>query len=75
MAELDGKWEGMEEVNNPNLVMGVPRMIGDLLALGRPTKDKVTPRRKLIVHKQAVAYLMGEASRLGSGSVLWGKGE
>ena len=26
MAELDGKWEGMEEVNKLNLVIGVTRL-------------------------------------------------
>ena len=24
MAELEGKWEGIEEADKPNLVMGVP---------------------------------------------------
>ena len=35
MSELDGKREGMEEVNKTKLVMGVPRLRGYLLALGR----------------------------------------
>ena len=26
-AKIDGKWEGMEEVNKPNLVIGVPRCL------------------------------------------------
>ena len=28
MAETGEKWEGMEEVNKPNLVIGVPRLRG-----------------------------------------------
>ena len=35
MAKLYGKWEDMEEVNKPNLVIGVPRLRGYLLAPGR----------------------------------------
>ena len=43
MAKIDGKWEGMEEVNKPKLVIGVPRLRLDLLALGIFTKNKVSP--------------------------------
>ena len=38
MAKLDEKWEGGEEVNKPNMVIGFPRFIGYLLALGRLKK-------------------------------------
>ena len=38
MAKLDGKWEDMEEVNKPNLVIGIPRLRGYLLATGRLKK-------------------------------------
>ena len=38
LVELDGKWEGVEEVNKPKLVVGVPRLRGALLALGRLKK-------------------------------------
>ena len=34
MDELDGKWEGMKEVNKPKLVTGAPHMRGDLLGWG-----------------------------------------
>ena len=54
IAKLYGKWEGMEEVNKPNLVIGVPRLIGYLLKLGSLKKEKLTPRRKLTVHRQVL---------------------
>ena len=38
MAKLYGKWEAMEEVNKPNLVIGVPRLRGYLIAPGRAKK-------------------------------------
>ena len=38
MSKLDGKWEDMKEVNKPNLVIGVPRLRGYLLAPGRLKK-------------------------------------
>ena len=34
IAKLYGKWEGMAEVNKPNLVIVVPRLRGYILALG-----------------------------------------
>ena len=43
MSKLDGKWEGMEELNKPNLANWCSALRGDLLALGRLTKEKVTP--------------------------------
>ena len=45
MAKLYGKWEGMKEVNKPNIVIGVPRLRGYLLAPGRSKKEKVTLQR------------------------------
>ena len=45
MDKLYGKWEGMEEVNKPNVVIVVPRLRGQLLAPGRLKKEKVTLRR------------------------------
>ena len=64
----------MEEVNKPNLVVVVLRLIGDLIALEVLTKYKVPPRRKLRVQRHSVAYLMGDTRILGFGSLLWGKG-
>ena len=51
MAELDGKREGTEETNKPKLVMGVPHLRGDLIALGRLIKDKVPQQRQLRAHR------------------------
>ena len=47
MAELDEKWEGMEEENKPKSVIEVPHLRGELLALGRLTKCQAPPGRKL----------------------------
>ena len=44
MEKLYGKWEGMAEVNKPNMVIGVPRLRGYLLALGSLKKEKVNPK-------------------------------
>ena len=41
MAKIYGKWEGMREVNKPNIVIAVPRLGGYLLAPGRLNKLKV----------------------------------
>ena len=43
MDELDGKWEGLEEVNNPRLLMVVPCLVGDLSDLLRLTIYGVPP--------------------------------
>ena len=64
----------MEEVNKPNMVIGVPRLRGYLLALGSLNKEKVTQQRKLTVQRQILVYLMGDASGVGFGTVLWGQG-
>ena len=60
MAKLYGKWEGMEEVNKTNLAIGVPSLKGCLLALGRLKVEKITLQRQLKLHRQVLAYLMGE---------------
>ena len=55
--------------------MGVLRLKLYLLALGRLTDDQAPTRRQLRAQIQAVAYLMGYASGLGFGVVLWVQGE
>ena len=40
MAKIYGKWEGIEEVNKPNIVIGGPRLRGYLLAPGILNKEK-----------------------------------
>ena len=62
----------MKEAYKPILVMKVPPLKFDLLALGRLTEDQTPQLRQLRSQRQAVAYLMGNASGLGFGSVLWG---
>ena len=52
------------------MVMGVPRLKFDLLSLGRLTEDQTSPQRQLRAQRQDVAYLMGDDSGLGFGSVL-----
>ena len=74
MDKLYVKWEGMEEVNKPNMVIVVPRLRGYLLALVILKKDKVSLRKQLTVQRQVLAYLMGDASWVGFVSVLWGQG-
>ena len=74
MAKLYVKWGGVEEVNKPNMVIGVPRFRGYLLAIGGFTKETVPLRRQLTLQRQALAYLMGDASWVGFVSVLWGQG-
>ena len=53
------------------LMMGVLRLKFDLLALGRLTEDQAPLQRQLRAQRQATTYLMGDASDLGFGSVLW----
>ena len=38
IAEVEGKWENIEEVDKPTLVMRFPRLKCDLIALGRITE-------------------------------------
>ena len=49
----------------------VPRLKFYLLALGRITEYQSPPWRQLSLQRQAVAYLMVDASGLGFGLVLW----
>ena len=42
IAKLYVKWEGMEEVNKPNMMIGVSILRGYLLALGS-LKNRITP--------------------------------
>ena len=74
MAKLQGKWEWMEEVNKPKLAIGVPGLKEDLIELGRLTKEKVLLLRQIRVQRQSIYYLVGDSSRLGFSSVLWGQG-
>ena len=74
MDKLYGKWEGMEEVNKPNMVIVVPRLRGYLLALGSLKKEKVSLIKQLTVQRQVLVYCMGDASGVGFGTVLWGQG-
>ena len=71
LAEMDGKWERVEEEGNNFLVRGVPFLRNYLEALKLLTEGEVYPRRCLRVMRQAVAYLMVDASGLGFGSVMW----
>ena len=75
MAEVEGKWERIEYADKPTLVMGVPPLEFDLIALGRLTEDQTPPQRQLRAQRQADAYIMGDASGLGFGLVLWGQGK
>ena len=75
MAEVEGKWEMLEEAEKPTLVMGVTHLKFDLLALGKLTEDQAPPRRQLRDQRQYVSYIMGDASGLGIGLVLWGQGK
>ena len=75
MEEVEGKWERMEEANKITLVMGVTRLIFYLLSLVELNEDQTPPWRQLREQRQAVAYLMGDASGLGFGLVLWGQGK
>ena len=74
MDKLYGKWEGMAEVNKPNMVIVVPRLRGYILALGILKKEKASLRKRLTLQRQVLAYLMVDASWVGFGTVLWGQG-
>ena len=54
--------------------MGVPHLKVYLLALARLNEDQAPLRRQLRAQIQAVAYIMGDVSGLGFGTVLWGEG-
>ena len=51
--------------------MGVNQLINYLEALKRLIEVEVPPSRCLRAMWQAVAYMMGDASGLGFGSVMW----
>ena len=55
--------------------MGFPHLKVYLLALVRLTEDQPPLRIKLRAQIQAVAYIMGDVSGLGFGTVLWGEGK
>ena len=57
------------------LVMVFTQLKFDLLVLVRLTEYQAPPRRQLRAQRQAVDCLMGDASGLGFGSVLWGQGK
>ena len=73
MTKIYGKWEGIEEIIKPNIVIRSTRLRGYILAPGRLKKKKVTLRRKLTVQIRALAYLMVNDNGVGFGSVLWGQ--
>ena len=75
IPEVEGNCEEIEEADKIILVMGVLHLNFDLLAIGRLTEGRTPPWRQLWLQIQSVAYLMGEASGLGSGSVLLGQGK
>ena len=74
IVEMEGKWYGVEESDNPKLIKRLPLLGNNLDALGRLTDAVKKPRRQLRAGRQAAAYLMGDASGTGFGSVLWGRG-
>ena len=41
IAKLYGKWEGMEEVNKPKLVIEILRLRGEILVMGGLKQYKV----------------------------------
>ena len=60
-------------IYKPRLVKGVSRMGDELVALGRLTEMINSTRRQLREGRYVAAYLMGDASELGFGLVLWGQ--
>ena len=74
IAEVKGNWERIEEAYKPTLVMGFKRIKFDLLALGRLTYEQTPLHIQLRMQRKAVACLMGHASGLGFGLVLWVQG-
>ena len=62
MAEVEGKWERIEYGDKNTLVMGVLLLKCDSLALGIFTEDLTPTWRQLGVQRQAVSYIMGDAS-------------
>ena len=73
MAEVGGKWEGIDEAKKLILVLGVLQLKKYLLALIIRNEYQDPLQIQLRWQIQAVDYLMGDASGLGFGSVLWGQ--
>ena len=71
--DLEGKWDGVGEIDMNILLKGVPQLGDHLVALRRLTEAMKTPRRQICAGRQAVAYLMGDDIGIGFGSVLWGQ--
>ena len=62
---MDIKWKRVEEGDNLLIVIGVPILMKDSKALKRLVEGGVTYRMWLRSMRQAVAYLMEDASGLG----------
>ena len=73
LADMDGKWERIEEEHKPLLVIGVFILRKDLDALKRLVEGEVPPRQRLRDTRKAIAYLMGDAIGLGFVLVMWSK--
>ena len=71
LKDMDGKWERVEEEDNPLLVSSVPWLKRYLEALKCLTEGEVPPRRQLISMRKSVAYLVGDSSGLGFILVTW----
>ena len=71
LEDMVGKWEKAEEEYKPLLVRSVHCLKIFLEALKHLTERELPPRRRLKAMRQAVAYLMGDASGLGFGLVMW----
>ena len=70
---MEDKWGWVEDLDTPIFVKIVPRLGYDLVALGRLTEAIKPPRRQIREGRQALAYLMSDASRLGFVSFMWGQ--
>ena len=62
IGEIYGKWERLEELSNPSLVMGVALLKGDLVALVIIKEYENSPLRQKREKIQEVVYCMGDAS-------------
>ena len=56
MAEVERKWERIEEAYKPTLVMGVYRLKCYNLTLGRLNEDQTPPQRQLRSQIKYVIY-------------------
>ena len=75
MEEVEGEWERIKEADKPTLVMGVPHLKFDLLVMGILNEDQTPLRRQLRVQRQAIGYIMVDASGLVFGLVFWRQGK